>query len=116
MSPRRFRLFKILSAQQWSGRDDLVPRAPIDVADGFVHLSDEQQVRETARLHFAGRDDLVLIELDPDLLVEGTLRWEPSRGGVLFPHVYGDVPSAAVLDARPLPYADGRFVFPDDVP
>lgn len=95
-------LFKILDREGWARADEIVPWAPVDRADGFVHLSAAHQVRETAARHFAGRDDLVLIEVLPDRLTAGTLRWEPSRGGDLFPHVYGDIPVAAVKQTAPL--------------
>ena len=67
-----------------------MPRAPVDVSDGFVHLSSAAQVEETAAKHFAGQTELLLLDVDETRLVPGTLRWEPSRGGALFPHVYGE--------------------------
>ncbi len=103
------RLYKILPAVLWATADATVPWAPVDVADGFFHLSDEGQVEETARKHFLGQRDLVLLILDPALLHAGTLRWEPSRGGALFPHVYGEVPRAAVVEERPLPPIEATF-------
>jgi uncharacterized protein (DUF952 family) len=109
-------LFKILPASRWAERDPgAVPPAPVDRADGFVHLSAAHQVRETARKHFRGRGEaLVLLRIDPRRLPEGTLRWEPSRGGDLFPHVYGDVPEAAVVAVYPLPEpSPGAHRFPD---
>lgn len=97
-------LYKILPAARWAEAEALgrVPEAPVDVRDGFLHLSDGTQVHETARRHFAGQTDLVLITLDPARFTEETLRWEPSRGGALFPHVYGAVPLEAVLRVEPL--------------
>lgn len=89
-------LFKILEPDAWEAAADVLPWAPIDRSDGFVHLSAAHQVRETARIHFAGREALVLVEVLPEHLAPGTLRWEASRGGALFPHVYGDVPRAAL--------------------
>lgn len=89
-------LFKILSHAAWTDADGIVPWAPVDVKDGFVHLSAAHQVRETAARHFADRDDLVLVEVLPEALRPGTLRWEVSRGGDRFPHVYGDIPIGAV--------------------
>ena len=68
----------------------------MDRADGFVHLSAAHQVEETARRHFADRDDLLLVEVLSERLDSDTLRWEESRGGDLFPHVYGDIPLTAV--------------------
>ena len=89
-------LFKILDATAWAEAGGRIPWAPIDIQDGFVHLSAAHQVRQTAAKHFADRDDLVLVEVLPAQLTPGTLRWEPSRGGDDFPHVYGDIPREAV--------------------
>jgi uncharacterized protein (DUF952 family) len=94
-------LFKILAREAWAGAGEVVPWAAVDRADGFVHLSAAHQVEETAARHFANRDDLVLLEIFPDRLGPGTLRWEPSRGGELFPHVYGDIPREAVGRTEP---------------
>ncbi|MCA9605996.1 MAG: DUF952 domain-containing protein [Myxococcales bacterium] len=104
-------LYKSLPAARWAEADALgrVPEAPVDLQDGFLHLSDASQVHETARKHFAGQTDLVLIALDPARFTEGTLRWEPSRGGALFPHVYGAVPLRAVLRVEPLESALARL-------
>ena len=109
-------LYKILEASSWERADEHVPRAEVDERDGFVHLSARSQVRETARRHFAGRRDLMLLTIEPDRLVPGTLRWEPSRGGALFPHVYGDVPRAAVTRAEPLEEGPDGFAFGAEIP
>ncbi|MCB9595174.1 MAG: DUF952 domain-containing protein [Sandaracinaceae bacterium] len=110
-------LYKILRAARWADADALgrVPEAPVDEQDGFLHLSDATQVRETARRHFAGQRELVLVTLDPARFAPDTLRWEPSRGGALFPHVYGAVPLEAVLRVDPLEARGDDFVFPDHV-
>ena len=92
-------LFKILSRGAWEARGTTLPRAPVDEADGFVHLSAANQVRETAHKHFAEATDLVLVRLEGPL---PGLRWEPSRGGALFPHVYGDVSLVAVTGVTDL--------------
>ena len=90
--------------------------APVDSADGYIHFSTAAQVRETAARHFAGVDDLLLIAIDAAALGSG-LRWEPSRGGALFPHLYASLPMSAVLSVVPLPLnPDGIRVFPADVP
>jgi uncharacterized protein (DUF952 family) len=87
--------------------------APIDASDGFIHFSTAAQVVETAARHFAGADDLVLVAVDAPAL-GAALRWEPSRGGDLFPHLYAALPLAAVVWVKPLPLgADGRHVFPE---
>jgi uncharacterized protein (DUF952 family) len=84
-----------------------------DARDGFIHFSTAAQVAETAARHFANEPDLVLVAVDADAL--GTsLKWEPSRGGALFPHLYAPLPLSAVRWTRPLPRAaDGRHVFPE---
>jgi len=87
--------------------------APVDLRDGFIHLSTAAQVRETAAKHFAGQHNLLLIAVDADALGAG-LRYEPSRGGALFPHLYGPLPLSAVRRVEPLPLGpDGRHIFPD---
>ena len=89
--------------------------APVDLADGYIHFSTGAQVAETAARHFAGQDDLVLVRVESDGLGPA-LRWEESRGGELFPHLYGPLPVAAVRAVDPLPIGpDGRHVFPADV-
>jgi len=111
-------LYKIMSAALW-GRAEAegrVPWAEIDRADGFVHLSSAEQVRETARLHFSGQSNLVLLSVDPSGIPPSFLRWEPSRGGASFPHVYGDIPLSAVVAVAPLPSSEAGFVFPPGVP
>lgn len=93
--------FKILTAEQWTDwqANGMLHGAPIDLQDGFIHLSATDQVRETAEKHFAGQHSLMLIEVDL-LQLGDAVRWEPSRGGALFPHVYAPIPLAAVLSAR----------------
>lgn len=88
--------------------------APVDRGDGFIHFSTAAQVAETAGKHFAGQDDLLIVAVRTDALDPDALRWEPSRGGALFPHLYGPLGLGAVVAVRPLPLgADGRHVFPD---
>ena len=86
--------------------------APVDRADGFIHFSTAAQVRETAARHFAGRRDLLLVAVEAEGLGPA-LRWEPSRGGALFPHLYGPLRLADVVWAEPISTdPDGRHVFP----
>lgn len=81
--------------------------------DGFIHFSSAEQVAETAARHYAGQSDLVLIWVDAEAL-GAALRWEPSRGGALFPHLYGALPVAAVTRVEPLSLGpDGKHVFPE---
>ena len=108
-------VFKICSHTSWHEAEaaERFAGAPVDVADGYIHLSTTVQVGETATKHFAGQDDLVLVAIDT-VVLGSALKWEPSRGGDLFPHLYGDLPVSSVSWVRPLPIgADGRHVFPD---
>lgn len=83
-----------------------------DAADGFIHFSTATQIRESARKHQAGQADLVLVTVDAAKL-SIALKWEPSRGRALFPHLYGALPLAAVVRVDPLPLgADGAHLFP----
>ncbi len=96
-------IYKLLDRPAWAdaqriGRFD---GSPVDLADGFIHFSTADQAAETARRHFAGRSDLVLLKVDADALGEA-LRWEPSRGGDLFPHLYEPLPTSRVIETRPL--------------
>lgn len=88
------------------------PGSSQDQADGFIHFSTASQIVESARKHRAGQDGLVLIAVDPATLGPA-LRWEESRGGLLFPHLYAALPVAAVAWVTELPLgADGNHVFP----
>ena len=89
--------------------------APIDHQDGFIHFSTAAQAAETAARHFAGQDDLLLIAVEAGTLGDA-LRYEPSRGGALFPHLYGPLALDAVISVEALPLgAEGRQVFPAGV-
>lgn len=109
-------IYKIFRAPEWAllQSDGETDGAPVDVADGYVHFSTAAQAAETAAKHFAGEDDLWLLALDADTLAPD-LRWEPSRGGALFPHLYRRLRRSDVLWARPLPLEDGAHVFPEDM-
>jgi uncharacterized protein (DUF952 family) len=87
--------------------------APVDIHDGYIHFSTASQVRETAAKHFAGVEDLLLIAVAEEALGPA-LRYEPSRGGDLFPHLYGPLPLSAVRWVKPLAMGrDGLHVFPE---
>lgn len=87
--------------------------APIDLADGYIHFSTAEQARETAAKHFAGQADLVLVAIDGATLGDA-LRWEVSRGGALFPHLYAELPVTAALWVKDLPLGpDGKHQFPE---
>ena len=97
------RIYKIAQAQAWSaavaaGRFD---GAPVDLADGFIHFSTAAQAQETARRYFAGQADLVLAAFD-SAAFGADLRWEVSRGGDLFPHLYGPLDPALAVEVRAL--------------
>jgi uncharacterized protein (DUF952 family) len=79
-----------------------IHRRAVDLADSFIHFSSADQVAETAAKHFAGQHDLVLVAVDADV-IGPSLKWEPSPGGALFPHLYGTLPLAAVRWVKPLP-------------
>jgi uncharacterized protein (DUF952 family) len=111
-------IYKICESALWreAERAGAFSGAAVDLRDGFIHLSTADQVRETAARHFTGAADLMLVAVDADAL-GGALKWEISRGGDLFPHLYGALPLAAVLWARPLPLGgDGQHVFPELAP
>lgn len=84
------RIYKILPRADWANAQasGLFVGSPVDHEDGFIHFSTAAQAAETARRHFAGQADLVVLEVEADDLGED-LAWEPSRGGELFPHLYG---------------------------
>jgi len=98
-------IFKLCSEADWLAcqRDGRLPWAPVDERDGFVHLSAAHQAQETAAKHFRGRTGLVVLAVDPARLPEGALRWEVSRGGERFPHLYADLPASAVVGVAAAP-------------
>jgi uncharacterized protein (DUF952 family) len=97
------RVYKILSGVAWAAaeRSGRFEGAGIDLADGYIHLSTAAQAPETARLHFSGQADLVLLRIDAARL-GAALRWEPSRGGQPFPHLYGPLDCALVEAVTPV--------------
>jgi uncharacterized protein (DUF952 family) len=111
-------IYKICDTPHWRAAEaaGTFRGAAIDERDGYIHLSTAAQVGETAARHFAGAGDLTLVAVDASAL--GTaLKWEPSRGGDLFPHLYAALPMSAVVWVRPLPLGpDGRHVFPELAP
>lgn len=108
-------IYKICPASLWREAEaaGVFKGAAIDLTDGYIHFSTADQVKETAARHFAGQPDLLLAAIDAAAL--GTaLKYEPSRGGALFPHLYADLLLTAVTWVKPLPLAaDGSHVFPD---
>jgi uncharacterized protein (DUF952 family) len=107
-------IYKILRSPEWDLLDQTgeTAGAPVDVADGFIHFSTAAQAAETASKHFAGAQGLLLAALDADALAPD-LKWEPSRGGALFPHLYRKLRRTDIVWVSPLPLGDAGHVFPD---
>src|SRR5882672_4697474 len=107
-------IYKICTASEWHEAEHagVYRGSAVDHRDGFIHFSTAEQANETAGKWFAGQRDLVLVAVDADAL--GTrLKWEPSRGGALFPHLYGELALEAVHRVDPLPLDEtGRHAFP----
>ena len=106
-------IFKIVTTEEWRAAESAgaFEGAAVDRADGYIHFSTAAQAAETAVKWFAGREDLTLVAVDPEGL-GAALKWEPSRGGALFPHLYARLPMSAVVWSRPLPLGtDGRHDF-----
>ncbi|MBE3639444.1 DUF952 domain-containing protein [Mangrovicoccus algicola] len=111
------RIYKIFRAPEWAAleRDGTTAGAPVDLADGFIHFSTAAQAAETAAKHFAGAGALVLAAVETDALGDA-LRWEPSRGGQLFPHLYRALARDEVARHWPLPPGpDGAHIFPEEM-
>lgn len=110
-------VYKIVAAELWQAAEDsgVFTGAGIDLNDGFIHLSTGAQARRTAQLYFKGQGNLVLVAVDGARL-GAALKYEPSRDGDLFPHLYAPLPLAAVLSVRPMPIGtDGNHIFPEDM-
>ena len=108
-------IYKICDTALWreAERAGVFIGAPVDHKDGYIHFSAADQAAETAARHFAGRDNLLLVAVDAAAL-GSALRYEASRGGALFPHLYGTLPVSAVRWVKPLRLGgDGRHVFPE---
>jgi len=91
-------VYKVLPRLDWESAtaNGQFDGAPVDLADGYIHLSATDQLAETLRRHFAGQTDLVVVAFEAEALGPA-LRWEPSRGGALFPHLYAPLPTAAAI-------------------
>jgi uncharacterized protein (DUF952 family) len=101
------RVYKILSRAEWeaAGGSGRFEGSAVDLRDGFIHLSTAAQAPATARLHFAGQTDLVLLQIEAARLGPA-LKWEPSRGGDLFPHLHGPLDCVLVEAVTPIALAD----------
>jgi uncharacterized protein (DUF952 family) len=108
-------IYKVATAEQWRAAESTgaFAGAPIDLADGYIHFSTATQVAETLAKHFAGQRDLLLIAVDAGQLGDA-LRWEVSRGGQLFPHLYGRLATAAARRVDTIPVDEaGRHIVDD---
>jgi uncharacterized protein (DUF952 family) len=107
--------YKLVDRAEWEAAraDGAYAGSAVDRADGYIHMSTAGQLAGTARRHYAGRSDLILVTVDLTALGAG-LKWEASRGGALFPHLYGPLPMAAATVERALSVdADGTMMFED---
>lgn len=109
-------IYKIFLGPEWADLDanGETLGAPIDLADGYIHFSTAAQAAETAAKYFSGVDGLMLIAFETDQLGEA-IKWEPSRGGDLFPHLYRPLLRTEALWAKPLPYENGAHIFPPEM-
>ncbi|WP_170419540.1 DUF952 domain-containing protein [Ruegeria arenilitoris] len=109
-------IYKIFRAEEWAAlqAQGETRGAPIDVADGFVHFSTAEQAAETAAKHFMGAENLTLVACDAQKMGDD-LKWEVSRGGALFPHLYRKMRMADVVWAKPLPLENGAHRFPEEM-
>lgn len=111
-------VYKILRVPEWEAAEAAgqLAGSPDDVKDGFIHLSTAEQLRETVAKHFASEDYLVLLAVDAAALGEA-LKWDASRGGALFPHLYGMLPLDAVVRLASVQRdEDDQPVFPEEIP
>ena len=109
------KIYKIVPRLLWESAKEagIFNGAPIDLQDGFIHFSTASQAKETAAKHFAGQSDLLLLTIDAPALGDA-LKYEVSRGGALFPHLYAALPLSAVLIEDQLPLdANGSHIFPE---
>ncbi|WP_295707535.1 DUF952 domain-containing protein [uncultured Brevundimonas sp.] len=99
--------YKIVDAEEWRRAQDAgeYTGSAVDHADGYIHMSTEAQLAETARKHYAGRSGLRLLTVEL-AVTGGALKWEASRGGALFPHLYGPLPVSAVTRVQAMSVSD----------
>ena len=106
------RVYKLLTRAEWAAAEarGRFEGSAVDLADGFIHFSTAAQAPETGRRYFSGVADLLIVGFEDDALGED-LKWEPSRGGDLFPHLYGALPTALAVEVRDVALdADGAPV------
>ncbi len=114
--PAPMLIYKIFRADEWATLDTQGETlgAPIDLADGFIHFSTATQAQETADKHFTGVEGLLVAAVETDTLGDA-LKWEVSRGGAEFPHLYAALRRDQVVWVKDLPLVDGRHQFPADM-
>jgi uncharacterized protein (DUF952 family) len=113
-------IYKLMTREEWEAAKaaGVFRGSAHDLRDGYIHFSAAAQLKETALKYFSGTPDLVLLAVDIERLngVPSKLRWEPSRGGDLFPHLYADLPVTAVVRVAPVPLAsDGTPLLPENL-
>lgn len=111
-------IYHMCRADEWAEaqKSGSYPGSSQDQADGFIHFSTRSQVWTSAAKHRRGQDNILLLEVDADALGDA-LKWEASRGGALFPHLYGELPVSAAISVTPLALGDdGVHIFPDGFP
>ncbi|MCF6273925.1 MAG: DUF952 domain-containing protein [Rhodobacteraceae bacterium] len=108
-------IYKIFRAEEWQAllKNGETDGAPVDLADGYIHFSAAPQLAVTAEKYFSKVAGLMLLAVGSANIPE--IKWEPSRGGDMFPHLYRPLRMADVLWAKPLPYESSKHVFPDGV-
>ena len=109
-------IYKIFRRPEWDALRTAgqTRGAPVDLADGFIHFSTASQVVETAAKWFASDSDLVLVAFEANTLGPA-LKWEPSRGGALFPHLYRALSLSEVVWDKSLPLGAAGHIFPEGV-
>lgn len=105
-------IYKICTVEEWAEaqRNGRLVGSEVDFRDGFIHFSTQEQVAETAARHFAQLTGLVLVKVDADQLAP-SLKWERSRGGALFPHLYAPLDTSAAIAVTDLPDGEARAIF-----
>ena len=109
--------YKVVTADEWrvAVAEGRYEGSAVDLADGYIHMSTEEQLAETLRKYYAGQPDLLMLSVDLSRF-DDDLVWEPARGGALFPHLYAPLPVAAVTASRALSVTtDGEIIFKDAV-
>lgn len=110
-------IYKIVNSPQWATAEEQGKflGAAIDLEDGYIHFSTAKQVKETVEKYFHGQLDLLIVAVDPDRL-GADLKWEPSRGGDLFPHLFNVLSLDSVISVNDLPLGtDGEFIYPAEL-